>query len=83
MIGGCEGDGMVYVVPANGDSIFEQPNSIIASKAKQSIGRRERSKRRVDCFVARAPRNDGKTQLHDLAECFFREVSIYFPPSPK
>jgi hypothetical protein len=27
-------------------------------------------------------RNDGKTWLRDLAECFFREVFIYFPPSP-
>jgi hypothetical protein len=36
---------------------------------------------KLDCFVAIAPRNDGKTQLRDLAECFFREVFIYFPPS--
>jgi hypothetical protein len=42
--------------------------------------RRECSKRRVDCFVARAPRNDGWTRLRDLAEWFFREVFIYSRP---
>jgi hypothetical protein len=30
-------------------------NSVIASAAKQSRGR----KKELDCFVARAPRNDG------------------------
>jgi hypothetical protein len=53
-------------------------NTVIASEAKQSIGTTKAS---VDCFVARAPRNDGKTHFRDLAECFFREVFIYFPPS--
>jgi hypothetical protein len=35
---------------------------------------------KVDCFVARAHRNDVKTRLRDLAECFFREVFIYSRP---
>jgi hypothetical protein len=33
--------------------------SVIASRAKQSISAAEE---RVDCFVAGAPRNDGKTK---------------------
>jgi hypothetical protein len=57
--------------------------SSLRAQAKQSIGRRECSKRRVDCFVASAfarrrasadksaPRNDGKTWLRDLAAWFF------------
>src|ERR1700730_8374470 len=64
----------------------------MTGSAKQSIGCREYSNRRVDCFVASAfarrrasadksaPRNDGWTRLRDLAECFFREVLFYSRP---
>jgi hypothetical protein len=38
-----------------------------------------RKLRKMDCFVARAPRND-ETQFRDLAACFRARCS-YFPPS--
>ena len=44
---------------ANTDSIFKQP-TVVASQAKQSISPRKESK--LDCFVARAPRNDGNSK---------------------
>jgi hypothetical protein len=62
------------------DSIFKQPRH--CERKRSNPWRRECSKRRVDCFVASAPRNDGKTQLRDLAAWFLREVYFYFPPSP-
>ena len=51
--------------------------TVIASAAKQS---RSAHGAKLDCFVARAPRNDGKAQLRDLAECFFRELFVYSRP---
>jgi hypothetical protein len=42
--------------------------------------RRACSKRRMDCFVARAPRNDGKPHFRDLATHRARGLPINFRP---
>jgi hypothetical protein len=64
--------------PGNRFSIFKQPNSVIASSAKQSMAQH---KERMDCFVATAPRNDVDTVSRSRRR-FLREVFFYFPPSP-
>jgi hypothetical protein len=50
----------------------------LRAQAKQSIAQQ---KERMDCFVASAPRNDGKTQLRDLAAWFFARGIHLFPLS--
>jgi hypothetical protein len=47
----------------------------MTGSAKQSI---ERQKRKLDCFVANAPRNDSWTQFRDLAACFARALPEIF-----
>jgi hypothetical protein len=42
--------------------------------AKQSM---EQLQRKLDCFVARAPRNDGKVRLRDLAAMFARGLPLF------
>jgi hypothetical protein len=54
--------------------------AVIASEAKQSIGRQ---KRKLDCFVASAPRNDVQMQLRDLAAGFLRDILQKIPYPPK
>jgi hypothetical protein len=49
----------------------------LRAQAKQSILPREE---RVDCFVARAPRNDEQKQFRDLAACFCARHSFIFRP---
>src|SRR3979490_2207218 len=43
--------------------VWRALSAVIASETKQSMQRQER----MDCFVARAPRNDGETQRHTSA----------------
>jgi hypothetical protein len=57
-------------------------NSLTTSlRAKRSNPwRRKRSKPRVDCFVARAPRNDDQPHFHDLATHGARGMPINSRP---
>jgi hypothetical protein len=59
------------------DLNFKEP-TVIASEAKQSMAPREE---RMDCFVARAPRNDGQTQIYDLAAHCARGLQSNVRPS--
>jgi hypothetical protein len=51
--------------PMAGDDVgvWRALSAVIASEAKQSMQQQER----MDCFVARAPRNDGETHIRILA----------------
>ena len=57
-----------------------RPNQQPSLRAQRSNPwRSECSKRRMDGFVARAPRNDVETQFRDLAACFFCARYSFIP----
>jgi hypothetical protein len=64
-------------VSCGSDSIFKQPNAVIASVSEAIHGA---ASGKMDCFVARAPRNDGKTYFAISPRAFCARYSIISRP---